>query len=1634
MKRRVVFLVLMVALFPSLLSASSGGRRVIVADVVAIDCPIVMNRFGALMPGGMIYALRRDVVDAYSKRSEAEGATLIPGRVVLRPDKRPRPINLRMNKGDILRIKFQNLLAPHPSDDQPTTRTASIHVIGLEPVDSIRDDGSNVGNNPSSLVPPGGRITYDLFAERQGVFGIISYGAVAGGDGDHGAIGHGLFGVLNVEPPTAEYYRSQVSREEIEMATIGRTPDGHPIIDYDAVYPPGHRFEGLPILKMLHGNELVHSDLSAIITGPNRGFFPEGIFPEVEIIAPDINGLPRTRREPFREFSIIFHDQIESVQAFPEFRDPVLGYTLSNARDQFPINYGSGGIGAEVLANRKEIGPAADCTDCKYEEFFLSSWPNGDPALLVDIPVAARINPHTGEPLKRKKATKALYPDDPSNVFHSYIIDHVKIRNIHIGREHHIFHLHAQQWLYNPDDDESNYLDCQTVGPGGAGYTYEIAYNGTGNRNQVVGDSIFHCHFYPHFAQGMWAHWRSHDVFEEGTEIDEKGIPKEGARALPDGEIEAGTPIPAIVPLPHLPMPPMPGKVAIEKGQIVVKEPDKNPGFPFFIPSLAGHRPPQPPLDMAFDAGLPRKIAIAKGESIHHENRLDFLKEVLKLPSLELPQEGTKVEQTAMAYHAVRTHDSFFPDGTPATGEKGFITNGLPPAPGAPYSDPCIDLDGNPAGNPATLKIVSFQLEMILNKVGWHEQIGRMFSLWDDWKPTVEGRKPPIPLTARVHSDDCITVHHANLIPNHYDLDDFEVRSPTDTIGQHIHLVKFDVTSSDGAGNGFNYEDGTFGPEEVRELINAINAAGGIITPDGYGRRKLQPIDHPFFKEPTQETIQKWYADPVFDNKGRDRTLNLVFTHDHFGPAAHQQAGLFGAIIVEPQGTVWRDPETGKIFGTRPDGGPTDWHADILFPQEPQKSFREFVLQFGDFMSPYEADANFRPVVQDGEVIGKFATEDAINPPRKEDIGLPFLLAKARVCPGGVSAPCPEAVSGFDPGVFEVNYRNEPVSLRVMDLSDPYQLKQAEGLAGDLSFVYRSDIKRKIDALNHQPDFYPPLSAGLFPGDPFTPLLRVYQGDRVHLRVLVGAHEEMFNTTVHGVRWLFERDAENSGFENSRFMGICEQFLFEVPISDSVNKLGPFADHLYKIASSVDAQWDGVWGILRAYETFRNDLLALPNNPREKIDMRERERYENLHEFNGVCPKSAPLRKFDVTAIQALHGLPEGTLIYNPRVGEYPGHPGPLNDPSAILYVRTEDLDEHGNLKAEAPREPLILRVNAGDCIEVTLRNNLPGKVFDFDGFSMLPLQIEKFNNNQILPSSHVGLHPQLVAYDVTRFDGTNVGLNARIQTAPPGGEVHYRWYAGIVREQGRRLVATPVEFGAANLMPSDPIKHPNKGAIGTLIIEPKGSRWVEDRGTRSQATVYTEDGKKFRDFVLMFQDAINLVDANGKPIENHAGEDDSEDSGRVAFNYRTEPFWFRLGFPPDADLNFRNRIDYTNVLSNVITGGEDPATPVFLASRGDEVRFRLLHPGGHNRNNVFSVHGHMWDRMPWIKHSKVLSRRRFSPTIGAMEGFGPSMHFNALLRNGAGGQFGVEGDYLYRNHTSNRFVQGLWGIMRVFR
>ena len=69
------------------------------------------------MPGGMIFALKGDVVN-----NDGSTGDLKAGQVALREGKRPRPLVLRVNQGQCLEVTVTNLLDPKPTDAvQPTT-------------------------------------------------------------------------------------------------------------------------------------------------------------------------------------------------------------------------------------------------------------------------------------------------------------------------------------------------------------------------------------------------------------------------------------------------------------------------------------------------------------------------------------------------------------------------------------------------------------------------------------------------------------------------------------------------------------------------------------------------------------------------------------------------------------------------------------------------------------------------------------------------------------------------------------------------------------------------------------------------------------------------------------------------------------------------------------------------------------------------------------------------------------------------------------------------------------------------------------------------------------------------------------------------------------------------------------------------------------------------------------------------------------------------------------------------------------------------------------------------------------------------------------------------------------------------
>ncbi len=1971
-------------------AAVPACSRTLTADVVVFDQPLMYNRLGSQNVNGIMYALRRDVVaiPAPGQPVGLPGVGLSPGNVMLRPDKRPRPLVVRASAGDCLTVNFQNLLAPVANpralpppmnvDDQVADRFAGFHAQGMQLRTSVADDGSFVGKNPSSLVAPGGTAAYNLFAEHEGEFLVTSHGATFGGEGLAGNSSNGMFAVVDVEPVGAKFYRSQVTEEELRLATVGHTADGQPIVDYEATYPATNADgtpsiwaregkAGAPILNMVDpAGNLVHTDLNAVVVGPNAdGSFPPSTYP----IERASNGAKRNptvpnRLEPFREFTVAFHDEMAVANAFPRwFLDPVLGHTLHAVGDVFQINYGSGAIGNEVIASRLSVGPMHDCVDCVYEEFFLTSPTVGDPAMVVDIPAnvglencappgngaeCTGVDPATGLPRNGPKATEAFYPDDPSNVHHSYTNDFVKFRNVHTGKEHHIFHLHNHQWLFNASDDNANYLDAQGIGPG-AGYTYEINFGGSGNRNKTAGDAIFHCHFYPHFAMGMWELWRVHDVLEAGTPLAVSGgaasfhtvpyalqrgepallDPAAGARAraLPDGEIAAGTPIPALVPLPGKPMAPTPGRVTVVPkvdngftvgslarvdrtdvlpatdptaaqikaipgvdGQPINPTGLKNPGFPFWVGGMedtVGNRNPTPPLDMykaagGWDGGLPRHALdgyAASGCGADHsqcsvsvQSRFDMTKEITKAAPVWFDETGNDVEKAAMSFHAVRRHPSFALRLAPAadgsrTTPGDFITNGSGrPVPGAPFHEPCVDDTGHPltagyvgrffsadapnpalgtdglgiagsspfnADTPRVYKGVNIQFDAVLNKLGYHFPQERIITLWQDAVPTINKVRPPEPFLMRINTFDCTMYHHSNLVPGVYELDDYEIRTTTDIIGQHIHLPKWDLTTTDGSANGWNYEDGTLSPDTVRERIHAINTfnpTGAGNPTDSAGRPANTPLlaaAHPFFGPTSpggvdwkgaRTTLQRWFADPVVNVDGQHRGLGIIFSHDHFGPSTHQQIGLYSTVLIEPPGSTWKHNETGVALYTRTgtpaatntaasglDGGPTSWQAAILRggagdAVSVNESYREFYFEYSDFQHAYAPGVYVGRSQNGGAVIPPTADtfRSAVNPSNKQQLATPFpdLVVFPPTCPGGVPRPCPEAITADDPGFFVVNYRNEGVGFRVFDPNklgpDGQNGAQADGLAGDLAFALQSRTDRKLAPLNVQPvlgttingtTFPSPINAitALDPGDPFTPMLRVYEGDNVRVKIQAGGDEESHSSTINGVKWLQGGSgfgfAPNSGWRNSQHAGISEQFTFSAPAIPLLNGNGGDADHLYSVNPSLDGYWNGTWGILRNYSKARADLFVMPNNANLPIKI------ANGNDFQGACPKAAVVRSYDVTVALANDVLANatgativpagptatmhvggplnpngGTLVYNPRpspvTGIIPGpggegaagvafsKTGPLHDPTGILYVMTSDLVARNasdpacinptTLRLDptlygcpvklretvctpagctpgAPVEPIVLRAVAGECVNVLLRNKLPAVMPDLASWKTLPYVVKRlddpiqgfttFNNNLIRASSKVGIHTQLLAFDVTKDDGMVVGLNGGVTggvLVDPGRTKKYQWYAGDISFNGPGgnpgLVATAIEFGGANITPADPMKQAPKGLVGAVSVVPAASTFVENdvvldhqannmtadclttpaacRRTRQSATV----NGAIRDLAVVTQKGQEHRWKDGTPVEQIAAEgsvsEDTEDSGQMSINYGSEPAWFRFGIPPNSPFgppvqpftNFAAVPNAHEYYSNALLDKAgnpmgDPATPVFTANRGAETRMHLLEPTGSNRASLITLHGHVWQRAPYVcpgvttngilgkcpqrnsfyvpaggnPGSTAIGDSAISFYLGQEDLMQPTEHFTLRLPS-AGGAFQVPGDYLLQDRSGFGNASGQWGILRV--
>jgi FtsP/CotA-like multicopper oxidase with cupredoxin domain len=533
-----------------------------------------------------------------------------------------------------------------------------------------------------------------------------------------------------------------------------------------------------------------------------------------------------------------------------------------------------------------------------------------------------------------------------------------------------------------------------------------------------------------------------------------------------------------------------------------------------------------------------------------------------------------------------------------------------------------------------------------------------------------------------------------------------------------------------------------------------------------------------------------------------------------------------------------------------------------------------------------------------------------------------------------------------DSGVMAINYKNEPFRFR----------------AGDPAYVFSSFVH----------------------GDPVTPILEAYSGDPVRIRLLHGAHEEQHAFNLHGQRWHREPTDPKSPLVSMQVIGISEAFNLEFTADGPAGgDAGGDADLLY-YCGGLDDVWVGMWGIMRLYGQRVERLLPLADReaPPERtwpVPCRASGRSPRAAGPGTSCLPENPVRHYDVVAIQ----MP---IVYN-KSGD--------RDPDGLLFVLAED--EAATVACRKPAVPLILRANAGDCVEVTLTNHLP-PVLAPTVYPDVPVSAPW------APSTRVSLHAQLLRYDARGSDGATVGFNPD-QTVGRGESITYRWLADQ-------------ELGAVNLMSYGDIRnHRHRGLYGALIIEPVGSRYLDpwtSAPLRSgeQAVICRSGLPDFREFVVVAVNGLGLLDANGVRVPDAGAAADFEDQGVKGFNYRSELFIRRFAVNPDRSL----------VFSSAVHG--DPATPLFQSYPGERVVFRYLMAADKPRNTVLAIHGPSWLTQPGDPFSNL-----FSAVGGASIGTAHNIYLDGKL----GTLPRRAGDYLYRSGAIRWDIeQGMWGIWRV--
>jgi hypothetical protein len=547
-------------------------------------------------------------------------------------------------------------------------------------------------------------------------------------------------------------------------------------------------------------------------------------------------------------------------------------------------------------------------------------------------------------------------------------------------------------------------------------------------------------------------------------------------------------------------------------------------------------------------------------------------------------------------------------------------------------------------------------------------------------------------------------------------------------------------------------------------------------------------------------------------------------------------------------------------------------------------------------------------------------------------------------------------------------------------------------------------------------------------GDPMTPLLRAYAGDPVVIRT-VGLNERAEALRIQGHRFRMERFNVDGQLMDAATTGISERFDYVLDGGAGGPAKSP-GDYLY-YSTRTFALESGAWGIFRVFDKLQSSLKPLPNKtpptgtgfPRQNAATGNTQVTPGpdpapAYNANGTvntnvvtstvnpCPAGVPQRSYDVS-------------LFNKAL---PTTPFP--DVSGVIYSLTSDMA--GIVAGTKLVEPLVLRANKGDCLSITLRNQLTaGSLY---GGARAGLDLGKLSKNQQLSA------------------GAAIGLNADT-TVGIGQSITYKYYAD--QELGTSIFQNLGSVGS--------LRH---GAYGMLIVEPSGATYqdsftgefLSSTKTATQAVIRLPSAPAFREFAMQVQttdqqfsrslvpyidqvagigiNSVTAANVPAAPVEGAppgtAGNAGSLDKAYSHVNYHNEPLTVRLGLTA-------NPADYTTVTvnGNYGTGFSsgphgDPDTPVFQTYEKDPVVWRVA-VGASDQLHSFTLGGHNFPLEPWMwngttdKRSQLMTAR----TIGAGETIDVEL-------TSAGGSGGFTGDYMYQDARSSFAEAGIWGIFRV--